>query len=144
MSQVAAQLEAWSQPFEVFYDGECPLCVREIDIIRRLDRDDLIIFTDIAAPGFDAILDTGRPFDELMARIHGRLADGTFIEGVEVFRQLYGRTFLRPLVGLTRLPGIRGILRVGYVFFARYRLRLTNRCDAAEGRCTPRVVGAKE
>ena len=24
--------------FEVFYDGECPLCVREIRMLRRLDR----------------------------------------------------------------------------------------------------------
>ena len=144
MSQVAANLEAWDQPFEVFYDGECPLCVREIDIIRRLDRDDLMIFTDIAAPGFDAVLDTGRSFDTLMARIHGRLADGTFIEGVEVFRQLYGRTFLRPLISVSRLPGIRGLLRVGYVLFARYRLRLTNRCDAVDGRCAPRYVPAED
>ena len=38
---------------EVFYDGECPLCVREIRLLRRLDRRGKIRFSNIAAPGFD-------------------------------------------------------------------------------------------
>ncbi len=32
---------------EVFFDGECPLCMREIRMLRRLDRKDRIRFTDI-------------------------------------------------------------------------------------------------
>ena len=40
--------------FEVFYDGECPLCMREIRMLRRMDRRGRIRFTDIAAPGLDA------------------------------------------------------------------------------------------
>ena len=39
---------------EVFYDGECPLCVREIRMLRRMDRAGGILFTDIATPDFDA------------------------------------------------------------------------------------------
>jgi len=131
-------LKAWGDPFEVFFDGECPLCVREINLIRWLDRDERVIFTDIASSDFSAQEATGLSYDVLMARIHGRLADGTMIEGVEVFRQLYGRTFLRPTIPMTRLPGVASILRAGYVFFAKYRLRLTNRCDG--GQCTPRIV----
>jgi predicted DCC family thiol-disulfide oxidoreductase YuxK len=38
---------------EVFYDGDCPLCVREIRMLRRKDRAAKIVFTDIAAPTFD-------------------------------------------------------------------------------------------
>jgi predicted DCC family thiol-disulfide oxidoreductase YuxK len=72
---------------EVFFDGACPLCSREIAALRRLDRRHRIRFTDITAPGFDAP-SLGRSMDDLMGRIHGRLADGTLIEGVEVFRRL--------------------------------------------------------
>jgi predicted DCC family thiol-disulfide oxidoreductase YuxK len=45
-----------SAPFEieVFYDGACPLCLREINLLRRRDRKHAIRFTDIAAVGFDA------------------------------------------------------------------------------------------
>lgn len=118
---------------EVFFDGDCPLCLREIRMLQRLDRDGHILFTDIAAPGFDPS-GTGREWDELMARIHGRLPDGTLVEGVEVFRRLYAAVGFRRLVSLSRLPGVRHLLELGYRFFARYRLRLTGRCSG--GTCS--------
>jgi predicted DCC family thiol-disulfide oxidoreductase YuxK len=117
---------------EVFFDGECPLCMREIRMLQRLDRKARIQFTDIAASGFDAEA-TGLSFQTLMDRIHGRLPDGTLIEGVEVFRQLYTAVGFGPLVALTRLPGISQMLDLGYRVFAKNRLRLTGRC--ADGAC---------
>jgi len=117
---------------EVFFDGGCPLCAREIGMLRRLDRDGRIVFTDISDPGFDPS-GTGRDWDELMARIHGRLPDGTLVEGVEVFRLLYAAVGFRRLVALSRLPGVRHLLELGYRLFARHRLRLTGRCG--DGAC---------
>jgi len=127
------------QVFEVFFDGECPLCMREIRMLQRLDRSARIRFTDIAAQGFDAA-PLGVAFGQLMARIHGRdLAgdDRGLIEGVEVFRRLYSAVGLGPVVKLTRLPGVRQALDRGYDFFAKNRLWLTGRPeDACEtGRC---------
>ena len=121
-----------SDSFEVFFDGGCPLCAKEIDFIRWLDRKGCLIFTDIDASDFNPIQETGRDFETLMASIHGRLSDGTIIHGVEVFRQLYGRTAFKWAIPLTRLPGITQILDLLYDFFARYRLRVT-------GRCTPEL-----
>jgi hypothetical protein len=65
-----------------------------------------------------------------MARIHARLPDGTLVEGVEVFRRLYAAVGFRPLVAITRLPGVAQLLELAYVLFARNRLRLTGRCTA--------------
>lgn len=121
---------------EVFFDGDCPLCTKEIAFVRRLDRHSRVLFTDIAAPGFDAA-SVGRTQDDLMARIQARTEDGSFIDGVEVFRQMYAAVGLSPLVALTRLPGITQTLDASYRWFAKNRLRLTGRCD--EGTCTPRV-----
>jgi predicted DCC family thiol-disulfide oxidoreductase YuxK len=118
-----------SYDVEVFHDGACPLCAREIAALRRLDRRGRIRFTDIAAPGFDAAA-VGVPWSALMDRIHGRLPDGALIEGVEVFRRLYAAVGFGPLVALTRLPGIAWLLDRAYGAFARRRLRLTGRCDA--------------
>ena len=115
--------------FEVFYDGACPLCRREIDMLKRLDRRGRVRTTDISPPSFDPQV-IGKSYADLMAGIHGRLADGTLVEGVEVFRQLYGAVGYGPLVVLTRLPGISQLLDLGYRFFARHRLRLTRRCTA--------------
>lgn len=113
--------------FEVFFDGDCPLCMREIALLRRLDRRGRIAFTDIADPAFDPT-PTGRTYEQLMEAICGRMPDGQIVEGVEVFRQLYGAVGLAPLMRLTRLPGVSHLLDLGYHLFAKNRLRLTGRC----------------
>ncbi len=114
---------------EVFFDGDCPLCTKEINLLRWMDRRGRILFTDISRPEFDANA-FGLTQDEVMARIHGRLPGGEIIEGVEVFRKLYGAVGFGPLVVLTRIPGISHGLDVLYRFFAKHRLALTGR------RCT--------
>lgn len=113
---------------EVFYDGACPMCSREIAMLQRLDRDRRIRFVDIAAAGFDAAA-VGVPHDGLMARIHGRLPDGTLVQGVEVFRRLYSAVGFGPLVALTRLPRVATVLDSAYEQFAARRLRLAGRCN---------------
>ena len=118
---------------EVFYDGACPLCMREIRMLMRKDRRGRIEFTDIAAPGFSAEA-YGTTYGALMARIRGRLPDGTWIEGVEVFRRLYSAIGWGWLVAFTRVPGLSHLLSLGYRAFAANRLRLTGRC-AADGAC---------
>lgn len=120
---------------EVFFDGDCPLCLKEIQMLRAMDRKDRILFTDIAAADFDAGA-YGKSQAEFMARIQGRGAEGEWLEGVEVFRQLYSAVGLGPLVLLTRLPGLAQLLDLGYVWFAKNRLRLTGRCED-EGVCQP-------
>jgi predicted DCC family thiol-disulfide oxidoreductase YuxK len=120
---------------EVFYDGACPLCRREIEMLRRWNKKDRLRFTDIAGAGFDPVK-LGTTHEQLMAEIHGRLPDGTWVTGVEVFRRLYGAVGFRWLMPVTRLPGIRNLLNLGYRLFARNRLKLTGRCSADGTACS--------
>lgn len=116
---------------EVFYDAECPLCFHEIRMLQWLDRNrQQIRFTNIVDPDFDP-QPLGKTFDELMAEIHGRMPDGTWLVGVEVFRQIYSAVGFGFLVWPSRLPGISHFLDGVYGVFARNRLRLTGRCDAS-------------
>jgi len=126
---------------EVFFDGDCPICTREINLLRRRDKHHHIQFTDIAAPGFDAAA-VGLSMAELMDRIRARLPDGTLIDGVEVFRRLYAAVGFGSLVALTRVPGISQVLDVGYNVFAKNRLKWTGRC--VDGHCeVPHTSGPK-
>jgi predicted DCC family thiol-disulfide oxidoreductase YuxK len=111
---------------ELFFDGECPLCLREVRMLKRLDRHARILFTDIAGPGFQPPTDVD--YGTLMDRIHARRG-GEWFEGVEVFRQLYSAVGLSPLVALSRAPGVKQLLDLGYRVFAKNRLRLTGRCN---------------
>jgi predicted DCC family thiol-disulfide oxidoreductase YuxK len=129
---------------EVFFDGGCPLCRREIAMLRRWDRTGKIRFTDIVSVDFRAA-DVGKSHDELMARMHGRLPDGTWVQGGEVFRRMYGAVGFRRLAAISRWPLVRQILEAGYVVFARNRLRLTGRCTTKScptGHSAPRAVDA--
>ncbi len=115
---------------EVFFDGDCPLCLREIALLQKLDRAGQIRFTNIAASGFQPA-ELGLSASTLMNRIHGRLPDGEIIEGVEVFRRLYAAVGFKRLVWLSRAPGASQLLDAAYALFAKNRLRLTGRCDSA-------------
>ena len=132
ISELETRMSArlFDESVEVFYDGDCPLCKREIGFLQRRDRQGRIRFTDIANPAFRPA-EFGMTADDFISEIKGRLPDGTWISGVEVFRRLYTAIGWGPLMTLTRLPVVRQILDVGYRLFAKNRLRLTGRCSAA-------------
>ncbi len=119
---------------EVFYDGDCPLCLREINMLRRKDKSGKIAFTNIAVAEFDAN-QYGKTTEQLMGEIHARVPSGEWITGVEVFRRLYSAIGFSPLVWPTRLPVVRQLLDLAYRLFARNRLRLTGRCDSTGDGC---------
>ena len=119
---------------EVFFDGDCPLCIREIKLLQWLDRQDRILFTDISADDFNAY-EFGKTPGEFMDQIQGRLPEQEgrprqWIVGVEVFRRLYAAVGFGWLVWPTRLPGISHMLEFCYRVFAKHRLRLTGRCTS--------------
>jgi predicted DCC family thiol-disulfide oxidoreductase YuxK len=121
----------------ILYDGECPLCSREIQLLRRLDRGcGCVCFEDIAAPEFDAIA-FGLDAATAMERIHGVLPDGAIVEGMAVFRRAYAAVGLGWLLAPTAWPGLRGLADWAYATFARNRLRWTGRsAGCAAGRCS--------
>ena len=125
----------------IFFDGECPLCTREIRLLRRLDRGrGRLRFEDISRPDFEAGAD-GLDVSALMDRIHGVLPDGTVVEGMEVFRRAYDAVGLGWLLRPTSWPGLRHLADLAYATFARNRLRWTGRASGCEaGRCGTRSL----
>ncbi|MFM2416167.1 MAG: hypothetical protein RL385_890 [Pseudomonadota bacterium] len=123
-----------SWEIKVLYDGECPLCMREVRMLRRFNRRGKLALEDIADAGFDPAR-YGRSFEALMGQIHGVLPDGRLITGVEVFRRAYAAVGLGFILAPTAWAPLRPIFDRAYAWFAKNRLRLTGRpaCDA--GRC---------
>lgn len=130
------QANATGWDFKLLYDGECPLCLREVRLLERLNRKGgRLALEDIAAPDFDATR-YGRTFDELMGQIHGVLPTGQLVTGMEVFRRSYAAAGWGALVGFTGWPVLRPVFDAAYRWFARNRLRLTGRSHVCEsGRC---------
>ncbi|PIB94562.1 thiol-disulfide oxidoreductase DCC family protein [Caulobacter sp. FWC2] len=104
----------------VWYDGGCPLCLREIALMRRLDRRGAIAFIDVADG------ETACPIDraELLARFHAR-EDGQLLSGAAAFAAMWRAVpVLRPLGVLARRPWALKVLEALYVRFLRVRPRL--------------------
>ena len=105
----------------VWYDGSCPLCVREMAIMRRLDRRRRIRFEDVAGPGADCPLDRA----ELLARFHAQEPGRPPVSGAAAFAALWRQIpMLRPLGELARLPTLLWLLERLYRGFLRVRPRL--------------------
>jgi predicted DCC family thiol-disulfide oxidoreductase YuxK len=121
---------AWR--IKLLYDGDCPLCGREVAFLRRRDRAGRIALEDIADPRFDPAR-YGLEREAVMARMHGVLPDGRVVEGMEVFRRAYAAVGLGWLMAPTGWPGLRALFDRAYEIFARNRLRWTGRCE--DGSC---------
>jgi predicted DCC family thiol-disulfide oxidoreductase YuxK len=105
----------------VWYDGACPLCIREIALMRRLDRARAIAFVDVAPA------DAPCPIDRqlLLARFHAQEAGGSVLNGAAAFAAMWRVILvLRPL-GLVAQNGVvLRALEIAYRAFLEGRPRL--------------------
>jgi predicted DCC family thiol-disulfide oxidoreductase YuxK len=104
----------------VWHDGGCPLCRREIALMRRLDRRGRIAFV-------DATETQACPLDraELLARLHAREGDGPLLSGAAAFAAMWRAIpLLRPIGLLARVPVVLATMEHGYRQFLRVRPRL--------------------
>ena len=113
-------------PLSIFFDGECPICRREINLMKILDRKDRLRFIDFSKTSYHAREQGLNPCD-LERVIHARWSDGRIITGVEVFREMWEGVGFTFLARMSRLPFMNGILVRAYSWFAKNRLRLTGR-----------------
>lgn len=104
----------------VWFDAECPLCVREIALMRRLDRRGAIEFINVH-DGAACPLDR----ETLLARLHARDVDGQLLSGAAAFAAMWrALPLLRPLGLAARWRPCLAVLEVGYRLFLRLRPRL--------------------
>lgn len=67
----------------MLYDGDCPLCMREVDFLRGRDGGSgTIDFVDIADRGFTPDRNAGLTFEQAMGEIHAILPDGAIVTKV--------------------------------------------------------------
>ena len=101
----------------VWYDGGCPLCRREMALMRRLDRGRAITFVDAERAEADCPIDRA----ELLGRFHAR-ENGRIVSGAEAFAAMWRAIpALRPLGLLARNRFALAALERLYVLFLKVR-----------------------
>jgi predicted DCC family thiol-disulfide oxidoreductase YuxK len=117
-----------SWKIKLLYDGECPLCLREVNFLQKRDAGrGLVAFVDIAAENYNPEENGGISFAAAMGRIHAVLADGTILQNVEVFRQVYDILGIGWIYAATKWPVIGFLVDIIYEIWASWRLTLTGR-----------------
>lgn len=110
-----------TSPVKVWFDGACPLCLREIALMRRLDKRGAITFVDVAAGA-----DPSCPIDRttLLARFHAE-EDGVVHSGAAAFAAMWRAIpLLRPLGLAARNRTVLRVLEAAYLQFLKVRPRL--------------------
>jgi predicted DCC family thiol-disulfide oxidoreductase YuxK len=123
---------------KLLFDGACPLCIREVNFLKRKDNDspeerlrqrNLINFVDIAAEDYDPADNANIDFETAMGRIHAVLPNGDIVQNIEVFRQIYDILGIGWIYAVTKLPIIGSLADALYSVWADYRLLLTGRAN---------------
>lgn len=121
-----------SWQIELLYDGQCPLCVREVNFLKKRDAGrGLVAFVDIADDRYNPEAHGGIDYETAMGRIHAVLPDGTTVKNVEVFRRIYEILGMGWVYAVTKLPIVGAIANWLYGIWADWRLPLTGRPDLA-------------
>jgi len=109
----------------VWYDSQCPLCSREISLMRRLDRHRAIRFV-------DAQTAVGCPIDPdmLLERFHAQERGRPIVSGAAAFAAMWRAIpVLRPLGLLARATPVLWLLERAYRGFLVIRPRLQRLCS---------------
>lgn len=126
----------------ILYDGGCPLCLREVRLLRGRDPQGAWLgFVDIDAADYEPADHGGIDYRSAMARIHGITAEGQVLRDVAVFARAYELVGLGWVYAPSRWPALAPLINGVYGLWAGARLRLTGRpgleqlCQARAARC---------
>ncbi|MFT2098134.1 thiol-disulfide oxidoreductase DCC family protein [Marinomonas sp. 2405UD66-6] len=118
----------------IFYDGYCPLCTAEMNLLRDLDNQKKLILEDIHAADFSERFPHIDPIqaDKIL---HGQLQNGEVIKGLDVTCLAWKLVGKHKWMQVLRWPVIRLFADLGYLFFARYRHSISS-FVTGKPRCT--------
>ncbi|PAV26321.1 thiol-disulfide oxidoreductase [Tamilnaduibacter salinus] len=103
----------------LFYDGQCPLCMKEIRLLRRIGGNDLRL---IDVHGLkDPATWPGIPLEYLLQRLHLLDGEGIYRTGLRAMVQTWSHTPLGFLFRLLLLPGVRTLAEAAYNRWAERR-----------------------
>jgi predicted DCC family thiol-disulfide oxidoreductase YuxK len=129
-NNTAVTTSSWT--IKLLYDGQCPLCLREVAFLSRKDSGrGIVAFVDIADLDYNPSDHGGIGFAEAMGRIHAILPNGTILRDVEVFQRVYEALGIGWMYAPTKWPVLRPAIDRLYRLWANWRLALTGRPNLA-------------
>lgn len=110
-------------PLTLYFDGDCPLCAREIKLLSARATPDRLLFVDISAEAFDATR-LGFTAADMASSLHARFADGTWVTGLDATLWSWRAAGLGAWAAPLSWRLTRPLLNIGYRLFCRWRPHL--------------------
>jgi len=104
----------------LYYDGSCPLCLAEMELLRYKDPTGLLRFEDITAKDFSEQMH-GIACELAMKSIKGKLSTGEQLDGIQVFAKAYEMIGMKIYARFLGARALQGLLTWGYLKFAKHR-----------------------
>ena len=104
----------------IFYDSRCPLCMMEMQHLKKYDHEDRINLVDLHANKLEQLY----PYidkEKAMNKLHAKLDSGERLYGLDVTCKAWALVGKYRWLSILRLPLIKPITDIMYRFFARYR-----------------------
>lgn len=116
-------VNATTEPIEIFYDGRCGLCQREIRYYQRIAPRYRFRFTDVTKET-ERLSPYGLSLDAALRKFYVADVEGNLHAGVDAFiviwRELFGWRWLAKFVNLSL---VKPCARLLYRYFAAWRYR---------------------
>ena len=115
----------------IFYDGNCPLCRKEINHYRRIDDKQKIEWLDLTQ-NTDRLQAYNIDYKTAMERLHGIDPSGEKVTGVAAFLLIWDKlTYYHYLSKMVRILMLEKPLELVYQRFAKWRFkrRCTDQCN---------------
>lgn len=119
----------------LFYDGFCPLCVREMAQLRQIDKQGALQLVDIQLAESQALYPQ-IDFAEARRILLALTADGRLLRGLDSTHAAWSAVGLGYRTAWLRWPVIRWFADKAYLYFAANRYRISYwltgqaRCDS--------------
>ena len=111
----------------IFFDGGCPLCIREVDFLQSRNQKGYLRFIDINSSDFSVDPKYTFTYKQAMVRIHALKSDGSVIKDIKVFQEAYNLIGLGWIYAPTKILIFDKFIEFTYGVWAKYRLKLTFR-----------------
>lgn len=106
----------------LFYDGNCPICLKEINHLKSLAKSSLT-FVDIHTM---ALGEEQR--NKLLSQLHIKTSDGEMVTGFMANIQAWQHTKYRPILTIWSYPPLCWIGKIGYAIWLKYYQYQKSRC----------------
>lgn len=135
--QLSRHARSASTRVTVWWDSSCPLCTREINFLKRLDKEEKIDFVALDKHAPDTIMIEQCPTSrkELLRRFHAKGDDGKVVSGAAAFALMWRQTSQPQLKWLgeqAQRPSVLWVLERayrGFLIFRPYLQRLARRSE---------------